>query len=108
MNDNKTTINYENVTQTAEKIRSYAQEMQDIFDDFNTTMSNIFSSGIFEGQASQTFSNEYNNLRGRFDSYTSLVEQFASSISSANQDVRATEQSIAKDAEALQFGSNAN
>lgn len=108
MNDNKTTINYENVSQTAENIRGYSREMQNIFDTFNTVMSNIFSSGMFEGQASQTFSNEYNDLRGRFDSYTSLVEQFASSISSANQDVRATEQSIAKDAEALQFGSNAN
>ena len=106
--NNDTTITYERVEAEAETIRGCSANMKSIFDDFSSTRNNIFSSGMFEGQASQTFNNEYNDLRGRFDSYTSLVEQFASSISSANQDVRATEQSIAKDAEALQFGSNAN
>ena len=108
MADNKTTITYENVNATAESIRNYSKTMQSIFDDFNATMSNIFSSGMFEGQASQQFRTEYDQLKSRFDSYTSLVEQSANTISTASQDVQSTEQSIAKDAETLQFGSDAN
>ena len=108
MADNKTTITYENVDATAENIRNYSKTMQGIFDDFNATMNYIFSSGMFEGQASQQFRSEYDQLKSKFDSYTSLVEQFANNISSANRDVKATEQSIAKDVEMVQFGPDGN
>ena len=101
LGENSTTINYENVDEVAQNIRKYSSNMNSIFDDFNATMNYIFSSGMFEGQASQQFSQKYDQLKSRFDSYTSLVEKFASSISSANQDVKETEQSILKDAENL-------
>ncbi len=99
--NNNTTITYERVEADVASIRNYSSNMKNIFDDFNATMNNIFSSGMFEGQASQQFRSEYDQLKSKFDSYTSLVEQFANSISSANQDVKATEQSILRDTESL-------
>ena len=99
--NNNTTITYERVEADAASIKGYSSNMKNIFDDFNATMNNIFSSGMFEGQASQQFRSEYDQLKSKFDAYTSLVEQFANSISSANQDVKTTEQSILRDAESL-------
>mgnify|MGYP004477160535 FL=1 len=99
--NNDTTITYERVEADAETIRGCSANMKSIFDDFSSTMNNIFSSGMFEGQASQQFQSEYNQLKSKFDSYTSLVEQFANNISSANQTIKQTEQSILRDTENL-------
>lgn len=99
--NNDTTITYERVEADANNIRDYANNMKRIFDDFSATMNNIFSSGSFQGQASEQFKSEYDQLRSKFDSYTTLVEKFASKISSANQAINQTEQSIMRDTEIL-------
>lgn len=99
--NNDTTITYERVEADANNIRDYANNMKRIFDDFSATMNSIFSSESFQGQASEQFKREYDQLRSKFDSYTTLVEQFASKISSANQAINQTEQSIMRDTENL-------
>ena len=96
-----TNITYERVRSDANTIKECSGTMRNIFDDFGSSMNRVGAENVFYGDASQSLGSRFNSLKGKFDSYVNLVNQFADTILSASEQTSATEQSLASQADSL-------
>ena len=96
-----TKITFERVTEDANNIRENANIMKTIFQDFNKTMNELGGEEVFEGQASDSVSTSFTELKSKFDQYTQAVERFSDMISFAATETEQTDKSIAQDASNL-------
>ena len=101
MNESSTTITYERVRTDANTIKECASVMSKIFEEFGTSMNRVGAEDVYAGDASETLGQKFASLKGKFDSYIKLVNQFADTITSASSATAATEQALANQAENL-------
>lgn len=99
--NNSTNITYERVRQNADSIMENSKKMNTIFQEFNGIMNNIGSDDVFQGVASEAQREKFNSLKGKFDAYTSKVQEFSAMISHAADQTEATEKGIASQADNL-------
>ena len=98
-----TQITYDQVRAGASTIKDCANNLRTIFNDFEGSMKNVASPDVFEGDASETAEEKFNKLKTRFDEFTSLVDEFADTLTGAAQATEQTEKNIDQDASALPF-----
>lgn len=101
MSDLTTAITYEEVLKDAEDIKACAKKMEEIFDDFSSTMRQIAADDVFAGTASETLEQKFGVLKTKLSSYTRTVENFSAVISNASDATQRTEQSLAAAAEEM-------
>jgi len=99
--NNTTNIQYEEVKNKVEQIKKCSNNMNDLFNDFTGTMLSIYQDDVFQGVASNTLQEKFNNLKTRFDNYVSLVNDFSKVIEGARVATENTENEIRKEAEEL-------
>ena len=89
-----TSITYEQVAQAAQDIKTCASTMNDIFDNFTSTMKVIGADDVFAGTASESLTEKFATLKGRLTTYVTKVEKFSEKLKTAEEANRATEQKI--------------
>ena len=99
--DGNTTITYEKVRSDANTIKECSSTMKNIFDDFGTSMNKVGAEDVFAGDASESLGQRFNSLKGKFDNYVRLVNDFANMILGASEATAATEQALAAEADKL-------
>ncbi len=90
--DGSTRITYERVQEDANTIENCRKTMQSIFDDVKTTMAQATDPNSTEGKVAEALKGRFNQLEGRFQSYTSKVEQLYQLIVANAEATQATEQ----------------
>lgn len=101
MDGTSTTITYEKVRSDANTLKECSSTMSNIFEEFSTAMSKINADDVFAGDASESLGRRFTSLKGRFDSYVKLVNDFANMITSASEATAATEQKLASETDNL-------
>ena len=101
MNDMSTAITYERVRTDAKTIKECASVMSGIFEDFGNSMNRVGAEDVYAGDASETLGQRFNSLKGKFDSYVRLVNEFADTILGASEQTAATERELAAQADNL-------
>ena len=101
MSDMGTAITYERVRLDAKTIKECASVMRGIFDDFGNSMNRIGAQDVYEGDAGETLGQKFNTLKGKFDSYIKLVNEFADTITGASEQTAATERELSAEADNL-------
>lgn len=99
--DDTTQIKYEKVSAASEIISENKTKLQGILDDFAVEMNIATSEGVLQGTASDGLSDKFAELKKKFDSYISAVEEFEGMINMAKEETQNTEQNIQKAAEEL-------
>lgn len=97
-----TAITYDKVIADAKQLKELSTDMSNIFDDFGSSMNKVGAEDVYAGSASETLGERFNKLKGKFDSYVRLVNEFASMLESASEQTAATERELNKEAEELQ------
>ena len=101
MNETSTNITYEKVRSDANTIKECSSTMSNIFEDFGASMNRVGAGDVFAGDASESLASRFNSLKGKFDTYVRLVNDFANTILSASEQTAATEQALAGEADNL-------
>ena len=101
MDGTSTTITYEKVRSDANTIKECSSTMKNIYEEFGTSMNKVGADDVFAGDASESLGQRFTSLKGKFDSYVKLVNDFANMILSASEATAATEQALASEAENL-------
>jgi uncharacterized protein YukE len=101
MDTNNTSITYAQVESGARTIQECSKTMMNIFDSFNTSMTKVGADDVFAGDASETLGARYKTLKGKFDNYVKLVDEFAAMLLGASAQTQQTEQKLASEAEHL-------
>ena len=101
MNETGTAITYERVRSDAKVIKSCASTMNKIFEDFGSSMNRVGADDVYAGDASETLGQRFASLKGKFDSYIRLVNEFADTILGATEQTAATERELSAQAENL-------
>ena len=101
MDGNSTSITYEKVRSDANTIKECASTMKNIFEEFDSSMTKVGADDVYAGDASETLRQRFTSLKGRFDSFVGLVNDFANMILGASEATAATEQALASEAENL-------
>ena len=101
MPENSTSITYEKVRSDANTIKECSSTMNNIFEDFGSSMNRVGAGDVFAGDASESLGSRFNSLKSKFDTYVRLVNDFADSILSASEQTAATEQALASEADNL-------
>ena len=99
--NNNTNITYERVLENANTIRDCSRKMEAIFNEFTSIMNQVTADDVFMGQAANALQTQFNSLKGRFNSYTQKVEEFANTITHASEETSSTEKNIANSASNL-------
>lgn len=101
MNETGTAITYERVRTDANTIKECASVMSGIFEEFGKSMNRVGAEDVYAGDASETLGQRFNTLKGKFDTYVKLVNEFADTILSASEQTAATERELAAQADSL-------
>ena len=101
MDTNNTSITYAQVESGAKTIQECSKTMLNIFDRFNASMTKVGDEDVFAGEASETLGTRYKTLKGKFDNYVKLVDEFATMLLGASAQTQQTEQKLAANAEQL-------
>ena len=96
-----TRIKYEKVEEAVDNIKKDSKSMDDIFGDFRKSMDNIYQDDVFEGNASESLHDKFDELKTKFDSYVDLVNEFSETINKAKTSTEDTEKRIQQKAEDL-------
>ena len=96
-----TSITFERVRSDANTIKDCASIMSNIFDEFESSMNRVGAEDVFYGDASTSLGNRFKSLKGKFDTYIKLVNDFANTILAASESTAATDQAIAGHADDL-------
>lgn len=101
MNEASTTITYDRVRSGANTIRDCSVVMQNIFEDFGSSIKRVGAEDVFVGDASETLGARFNKLKTSFDDYVKLVETFSVMILGAAEYTEETDKKIASQASNL-------
>lgn len=101
MNGQSTSITYAQVESGARTIQDCSKTMLNIFESFNSSMKRVGADDVFAGDASETLGTRYNTLKGKFDNYVKLVEEFSTMLLGASEQTKQTEQKLTSQAEQL-------
>ena len=96
-----TRISYERVEDAVDEIKACSEEMDNIFSDFRSSMNTIYQDDVFEGTASESFQEKFDELKTKFDAYVEEVKKFAEAIEKAKTSTESTERNIRQNAENL-------
>ena len=75
--------------------------MNNIFNDFGTSMNKVGAEDVFVGDASESLGSRFSSLKTKFDDYVNLVNEFANMILGAADATQHTEQKLAAEADKL-------
>ncbi len=101
MPENSTSITYEKVRTDANTIKECSTTMSNIFEEFGSSMNRVGAGDVFAGDASESLGARFTSLKGKFDTYVRLVNDFANTILTASDQTAATEQALANEADNL-------
>lgn len=99
--DVSTTITYDKVREEASEIRECSRNMEVVFDNFINIMRAVGADDVFAGNASESLTSKFLQLKNKLHIFTDTVEDFSASIFSAADSTEATENSIAADIDAF-------
>lgn len=101
MSDLSTDITYERVRTGAQTMQECARNMDNIFQDFSSSMNRVGADDVSIGEHRDTLRARYDSLKTKFDDYVNLVNQFANMILGAASQTEHTEKKLADAANTL-------
>lgn len=94
-----TSIKFSSVETAVSEINTGRNNMESTLEEFANIVRTLISNGDLVGTAADTFEQTFEDLKKqRFESYISLVQDFADIISKAGQATQATAQALEADA----------
>ncbi len=109
MSDNgSTSITYQETRSDAQTVKECANQMQSIFNEFESTMRRVGGSDVFVGDANESLQGRFARLKQRFTNYVKLVEDFNAMILGAAQAEEDTERALSQTAESLASSEKGN
>lgn len=107
MNDNgSTSISYQETRTDAGVVKDCAVQMENIFNNFESTMKRIGGTDVFVGDANESLQGRFGRLKTRFSEYVRTVDEFHALIMSASESEESTERQLSQDAESLASNEN--
>ena len=102
---NNTSIRYEEVKNSISVIKEEClTKMNNIFENFNSSMKRVGAQDVFVGDASESLQARYNKLSAKFKDFQDLVIRFANEFQMASESTARTEQKLSQDAQSLNGG----
>ncbi len=99
--DTKTDITHSKVKQSVDSIEKSSKNMQTLFNDFRSSMNEVYQEDNFSGEAGDTLRERFDELQKKFDKYTDAVERFALVVEGARQSTEDTEKELQNQADSL-------
>lgn len=96
-----TRITYDKVEEDVDSINESSQEMDNLFNNFRNSMNSIAQDEVFEGTASESYQEKFDELKAGFDDYVAEVKKFAEVIEKAKTSTENTERKAKQNAENL-------
>ena len=102
MSDNgSTSITYQETRSDAGVVKDCARQMENIFQNFESTMKRIGGTDVFVGDANESLQGRFARLKTRFMEYVRTVDEFHALIMSGAESEETTERQLSQDAESL-------
>ena len=96
-----TRINYEKVEEAVDDIKTCSENMDNEFDEFRSSMNAIYQDDVFEGEASESLNEKFDQLKQKFDAYVNEVQNFSAAIEKAKTSTELTEKNIKQNTDNL-------
>ncbi len=94
MADISTTIDYERVRNGVAKINEYANRMESLFGEFDTSMNKALDPEFFKGIAAESVGTDYTVLKNQYGEFLKLVRSFAKEYDDALNRLSTHEQEL--------------
>ena len=92
-------IDHQRVKDQTAIIRDAKAKMQNVLDDFESSMKRVGADDVFAGGASETFGEQFNRLKAKFEKFTTAAEDFAANYDQASEKTQETDSNLQKEAE---------
>lgn len=94
-----TRIEHSKVKDQTAIIRDVRSRMENVLNDFESSMKRVGAEDVFVGGASETLGEQFAKLKAKFDKFTTATEDFASNYDQASEKTQATDERIKAAAE---------